>query len=154
MDGRYDRCRLSLENVSSVNSVVVVWSTAGRLRRAGGRGRLRGAGGNLLSLTLGACACSRTCAQREGDVGGVGANHGPHVVGEVVGGVAVLLACRAIDDLAGWEGRETWSGWRNFRTLSPKGVAVNVRDIVEDIAARPSEFKLCDRTGERFRELD
>ena len=72
----------------------------------------------------------------------------------VVGGTAGTLASRASDLLTGWVGAVSHHGGNERHASISERRAVDVGEIIVDLAISPGEFELGDRTIHAGRELD
>lgn len=85
-----------------------------------------------------------TRAQGQDEVGVLVANHGTGVVWSIVCGSAHALASRAVDDNASWVVGIVLHRGDDPHTTSGEGIAVDVGQIIIDLAAGPGELELRD----------
>jgi hypothetical protein len=121
-------------------------STSLGRRLSSGRGRRRG-----LSASRGAATGG---AQGEDKIGIFAADVGADIIWLVVGGVAVRLAGRAVDGNAGWVVGVVLHGRNQRHATGREGVAVDVGDVVVDLAISPGELELGHVAVVLGRELD
>lgn len=99
-----------------------------------------------------------TWAEDKGKIDAIVADHGSHIVGQVVGGITVRVAGRAVNHGASRVRRVVQSRGNNLHATSAEGsrITVNVGDVVGDLAVGPGEFELGDGSvgGGIGRQLD
>lgn len=96
-----------------------------------------------LDITLG----STTRAHGQDKVRVFVADHGASVIGSVVGGGAHGFAGRAVDRDTSRVVGVTLLGRHNLHTTGREGVAIDVGQVVCDLAIGPGELELGDRSG-------
>lgn len=88
-----------------------------------------------------------TGANGQDEVGLLVAHHGASVIGSIVGRGAHSLAGRAVDDDTGWVAWVVLHRRNNLHATRREGVAVDVGEIVRDLAIGPGELELRDGSG-------
>lgn len=99
---------------------------------------------DVLALDLDTSLGTSTRAHGQSKAGILITDHGSDVVWSIVGSSADRLSSRAVNHNAGWVGRVTLLGWDNLHTTSGEGIAINVGEIISDLAVSPGEFELRD----------
>jgi len=101
-------------------------------------------------IGVGALHDSRSArADAEGQAGVLVTDHGVSVIWLVVCSEANRFTSRADDWLASWVVCVPGHGWRENHAFGGKWIAVDVGDVVVDLAIGPGELKLGNAPGKR-----
>lgn len=101
---------------------------------------------DVLSLDLDTSLGTSTGAHGQGEAGVLIADHGSDIVWSIVGSSADGLSGRAVNHNASWVGRITLLGGDNLHATGGEGIAIDVGEIIGDLAISPGEFELRDRS--------
>lgn len=107
-------------------------------------------------LDLDAALGRTTRAHGQDEVGVLRADHGSGIIRGVVGSAADRFASWAVDGNAGWVIRVVLHRGDNLHATGREGIAVDVGEVIRDLAVGPSELELGDRSRDRviWRKLD